>query len=698
MRLRGGLDADGGGICGLAMDERYQSLGITTVWLRHQAAAGAEDNAGGFRRRLRQIEAGAAELNLDPAAVHVALEIAAMEADLDVEQRLALVLLITASLAALQQGSTRLPVAGGQAGAPMRQMLRSLCGEAFGPGGPDAMADAIARLLDSDLAPHVIGRSPDDYRPLIYRSPFIYHHRVRVAELRLAQLLADRMAQKPPDDSGRVKAALADTMARPGAIRELEMLLSSEQRDSVANAASQRLALISGGPGTGKTSIILAILRVLVRMGIEPKQIALAAPTGKAAFRMGESVNEGLARIEDPAGADRLLQDAYPQPCTIHRLLGFSPSRRRFIYHRNNPLDAAAVIVDEGSMLDLSLMERLVGALNPDARLIVLGDADQLPSVAAGAVFRDVAQAGAREDRYRGVCTRLTHSYRMDTNDPAGRAVFSVARAINSADQSVAARAGVAGSGFTWCASPEELDFAGVEFLAGAGMEAFLNRWYAARIRADEVEKLCARVFAEDENGFDDAARAGLERIFDHTAASRILCFTRVLSTGSERINAALHRRRAESGGVAPEREFLPGEPVIVVRNDYERMLFNGDQGVIVRIRRPGGRAAAMAVFKRGGKFDAFHLTALRESLELCYAATIHKAQGSEFDAVAVLLPERDLPILTREALYTAVTRSRRCVVIVGEEELLRTGIARGIERFSGLGEELTRLLEQSEE
>ena len=176
-------------------------------------------------------------------------------------------------------------------------------------------------------------------------------------------------------------------------------------------------------------------------------------------------------------------------------------------------------------------------------------------------------------------------------------------------------------------------------------------------------------------------------------AASRILCFTRVLSTGSERINAALHRRRAELAGVASEREFLPGEPVIVVRNDYERMLFNGDQGVIVRIRRPSGRAAAMAVFKRGGKFDAFHLAALRESLELCYATTIHKAQGSEFDAVAVLLPERDLPILTREALYTAVTRSRRCVVMAGEEELLRTGIARGIERFSGLGEELTRLL-----
>ncbi len=130
-----------------------------------------------------------------------------------------------------------------------------------------------------------------------------------------------------------------------------------------------------------------------------------------------------------------------------------------------------------------------------------------------------------------------------------------------------------------------------------------------------------------------------------------------------------------------------------MVRNDYERMLFNGDQGVIVRIRRPGGRAAPMAVFRREDRFVAFHLAALRESIELCYATTIHKAQGSEFDAVAVVLPERDLPLLTREALYTAVTRSRRSAVIAGSEELLRIGISRGIQRFSGLAEELSALL-----
>jgi exodeoxyribonuclease V alpha subunit len=686
------------------MDEHYQRLGLTTAWLQFQAARGVADGASEFRRHLRQLEMGASELNLEAGAVHLGAELAALEPGLGDERRLALIALITASLAVLQEGSTRLPAVGAQAREPMRRIMGALCGgDAFGPAGAETMINAIQALLEGGEAAHVIGRNPDDYTPLIYLRPFIYHHRVRQAELGLAQLLARRLAPVPPGDvQEKIRAAIADIVSHPAGISGTKLVLSGEQLEGVANAAAHKLSLISGGPGTGKTSIILAILRVLVRMGVAPEQIALAAPTGKAAFRMGESINEGLARIEDPAPADRILKDWRPDPATIHRLLGFSSSRRRFTYHRGNPREARAVIVDEGSMLDLSLMERLVGAIKAEARLVVLGDADQLPSVAAGAVFRDLVAAAAQAAGYPAICTRLTHSYRMDTKDPAGRAVFSLANAINSAITSGAggpARPdGADQTGGTVplarVGRPDDLRFEGVEMLAGARMiEPFLDRWYAARIKAADIDKLSAPAFAETEAGFDEAARAAIERIFDHMAASRVLCFTRVLSTGSERINAGLHRRRAANANVPPEREFLPGEPVIVVRNDYERMLFNGDQGVILRIRRAGSRASAMAVFRRQGKFEAFHLAALRESLELCYATTIHKAQGSEFDAVAILMPEGDIPILTREALYTGVTRARRSVVIVGPEELLRLGIARGIERFSGLGEELVRLL-----
>jgi exodeoxyribonuclease V alpha subunit len=682
------------------MDERYRHLGLTTAWMRLQAASGIGDDGGEFRRRLRQIESGASALNLDAATINVAAEIAAIERDFDDDRRLVLIMLITASMAALQEGSTRLPVTGPQAREPMRRILAALCGEAFGPMGPATIAAAIAAMLDSGEAPHVIGRHPDDYRPLIYLRPFIYHQRVRLAEVRLAELLCPRLStgNNRCFDRDGLNAALADVVGRPGGQAGSKLLLSDEQRNAVATAASNSIALISGGPGTGKTSIILAILRVLTRIGLKPEQLALAAPTGKAAFRMGESIAQGLSRIEAPADADRLLKQRCPEPATIHRLLGYSPSRGRFNYHRNNPLDAIAVIVDEGSMLDLSLMERLAGALKPDARLILLGDADQLPSVAAGAVFRDLAFAAARSESqragYPSWCTRLTHSYRMDTADPAGRAVFALASAINAAGSRVTTDAPVNGLPLLRSSRPRDLRFEGAELLGGATTaEAFLDQWYAARVASDKIEQLAGTTLVEGEYGFDEVAIAALEQVFDHFAASRVLCFTRLLSTGSERINAGVHRRRAATLGVSADREFLPGEPVIVIRNDYERMLFNGDQGMILRVRRPGGRAAAMALFKRGGKFEAFHLAALRESLELCYATTIHKAQGSEFDAVAIMIPERDLPILTREALYTGVTRSRKSVVIVGQEDLLRTGVERGIERFSGLGEQIVNAL-----
>jgi exodeoxyribonuclease V alpha subunit len=662
------------------MDERYQHLGLSTAWLKFQAARGVHDDPFELRRRLRQIESGAAELNLEPAAVHLAAEIAALEPDLDEQQRLALILLITASLAALQEGSTRLPATGP--------------GEEFGEAGPRTMLEAIAALLEAGEAAQVIGRNPGDYRPLLYLRPFIYHHRMMLAEARLAAMLAARFTAGAGKARQAINAAIADIARRPGAVSGSQLMLSEEQSEGVAQAAANQLALISGGPGTGKTSIILAILRVLVRIGIEPKQIRLAAPTGKAAYRMGESIAAGLEQIEHPAAADLILKENRPEPATIHRLLGYSPGRRRFTYHRSTPLEAAVVIVDEGSMLDLSLMERLVDAIKPEASLILLGDADQLPSVAAGAVFRDLVAAatrlGAQSAAAPAIATRLTHSYRMDTDDAAGRTVFALAQAINS----TAAAADLDGAGLARWEGPNQLQFAGVELLSGPRtIEPFLDRWYAARINAGSIGHLSQQVLDQTEQGFDAAAQGAIERVFNHLAASRILCFTRVLGTGAERINAGLHRRWAESANLAAEREFLPGEPVIVTHNDYERMLFNGDQGVVLKVRRPGTRATPMAVFRRGGKFEAFHLPALREALELGYATTIHKAQGSEFDAVAILMPERDLPLLTREALYTGVTRARRSVVIVGQEELLRVGIGRAIERFSGLGEELVRLL-----
>jgi exodeoxyribonuclease V alpha subunit len=165
---------------------------------------------------------------------------------------------------------------------------------------------------------------------------------------------------------------------------------------------------------------------------------------------------------------------------------------------------------------------------------------------------------------------------------------------------------------------------------------------------------------------------------------------TRVFETGADRINARLHSRAAESVSVAADRTpFVVGEPLIVLRNDYERGLFNGDNGIRLWVRRGAGAQIPMAIFPRGDNFVAFRFEALRDSVELSYAMTVHKAQGSEFDSIAIVLPEKPVAVLTRELIYTAVSRSRTSVVIVGDESTLKQAIATCVERFSGLADRL---------
>jgi exodeoxyribonuclease V alpha subunit len=636
---------------------------------------------------MRQLETGATQLNLERAAVHVAAEIAAFEQGLSPRSRLVLILLIVASMVALEQGSTRLPVTGMESREAMRRILAPLCGDAFGPDGVEAMAAGIENLLISGAAGNVIAIEPNEYKPLVYIPPFIYHQRIRTAEVRLAEHIRPRLEGSPAAASERaISDALSDVLARPSLHDGSVIVLSEEQRAAIVSAARRPLAIISGGPGTGKTAIVLAVLRVLVRIGIKPADIAIAAPTGKAAFRMRDSIEHGLALVKTPAAADRVLADAQVEPATVHRLLGYSQNRATFAHHRNNPLPAAVVIVDESSMLDLVLMERLAGAMRPDAQLIMLGDADQLPSVAAGAVFRDLVAAAesGSHPQSTDICTRLTHSYRLNASGDPSRPILKLADRINQGSMED-------GDGrplYEERSRPEEIRFTGVEFIAAAepGILPFLDRWFDARIRDPEIDGLRRAVYPEAENGFEASARGQLRRIFAHMTASRILCATRVLSTGTERINAMMHRRAiAEAEGSLGRFGFLPGEPVIVLRNDYERMLFNGDQGVIVNVQRSGTWPAPAAVFERGGAFVAFHLAALRESLKLSYATTIHKAQGSEFDAVAIVIAEKDLPILTRQLMYTAVTRAIKSVTLVGAREILQAAIARKESRYSGL-------------
>ncbi len=669
-------------------------LGMGTVWKRFASP----DGLTAFDRRIDRLRQAVERLNLEPESVHLAAEIAALAPDLDDADRVRLILLLLASMAAVREGSTCLCPSGEKGAEELRRLLYVLCDGEEGAESPERAAEGINAFLGSGKASRVIGRSAKEYKPFLYLDPFFYHQRMHFAEERLAQHLLDLSRQTPYELTGDVAAALEDVLAHPATQGGAPVVLSQEQRAAVLAAAQSSLTIISGGPGTGKTSIVVALLRLFARLGISVESMSLAAPTGKAAYRVGRSVQQGLAGVAHRTQEDENLLDRLPEPRTLHRLLGYLPGADRFRRGPGNPLDQSLIIVDESSMVDLALMDGLMAAVRPGARLVLLGDADQLPSVSAGAVFRDLLPevwSGSMEVSGHLGAARvgLTRNYRMDESDPAGRSILAVAERINAKNEDLF---GAAPDGTPLVRKRErleDLEFKGVEQLdpGREGLATFLESWESKWALADrDLRDLVDRVYPGNAGGFGEEAREELDRLFETQGRSRILCLTRVFRTGTERINARIHALAAERLKRSADRfAFLPGEPVMMLRNDYNLGLFNGDQGIILEVRESDGPAAPMVVFPRADGYNAFHLDALGNSLELCHAMTVHKSQGSEFECVALILPEDDIPLLTREMLYTAVTRSRTSVVIVDPKGIFLHGIRRHVERFSGLSDRL---------
>lgn len=615
--------------------------------------------------------------------IFLAIEIARLATGLSPDEERALAFVVLATLAELARGSTRLPIASVSAalerlGAPgdVRARARALVDEMRGP--------------SERLSPLAGGHG--DYRPLVIDDDCIYHQRMRELEVRVAQLLALRL-RAPRIASRRAAAerAVAEVVASPPLVRGKKLRLSAEQRRAIEAALEAPMTVISGGPGTGKTSIVVSILRALVRIGDVPvESIALAAPTGRAADRMRRSIEQALRALAQPAFEDLKLLRAVPPARTLHRLLGYSPRSGRYRHHEQNRLAERFVLVDESSMIDLALTDRLLRALRPEAQLVLLGDADQLPSVEAGAVFRDLSEhAGDR-------AALLTQSHRMDPKDPSGRAVLTIAKRIDQGKADALFTPGRDGIAVVDRARAGEVAFDAVELVriaTSAERDEVWERWWRERVRTADAARLVGRRWHLDDGAFRADDVAALRQLFAHMESARILCITRsdVRPSGVGAVNAWFHdraqrptRRRA---GAPPSP--LAGEPVIVTHNDYDKALFNGDQGVVLEVESAGHRRLA-AVFRRDPGFVAFPLEAVRPLIELAYATTVHKAQGSEHVHVAVVLPEDpEHPLLTREILYTAVTRASRSVLFVGSPEALRSGTTSRIDRHTGLASRL---------
>ena len=567
------------------------------------------------------------EKDIGEETLYLAWELARTATDKTPEEREALVAVAVSSMSALREGSTYVDVD------DLPERLKTL-------GADNDLVAVAERVLENES--ELVGR-PGDYKPLIVDGKRLYHQRVHRQETELARRLKERLDQKVDrGDFMKILDALDRVLAHRAVVNGRAVQLSAQQQHAVRTALTQSLTVISGGPGTGKTSVIVSMLRVLARLDFAIEGVVLAAPTGRAARRMAESVELGLGAVPEPKVVDASVAEALPKPRTLHRLLGYSPVRGIFRHHETNPLPYELVIVDEASMIDLDLMDRLLGAVRPEAKLVLLGDSDQLPSVHAGAVFADLVTAG--KDR---ASVELAGNYRIDRKDAAGRALAATFGAIRSGESEALLQS------ITTRASASAVEFHGVEILE-EDQGNFLDRWFHERVMTPRYRELTE---VELVRNFDAQA------VFAHLRSHGILTVT---NYDAERVNGALTRMN-------PTRF---GEPVVVLRNDYERGLFNGERGVVTR-----SGIHFETVFTGA---DAF-----KDELSTAYAITVHKSQGAELDHVVLILPPADHPLLTRELLYTATTRARKSVTILGSQEALLAGARRAVDRRTGI---LTRL------
>ncbi len=489
-----------------------------------------------------------------------------------------------------------------------------------------------------------------------------YHHQ----ELAVVEDLLARAKQPAPIVQAQV---LAEGLQRifPGAGY-------AEQRAAAETAARTWTTVLTGGPGTGKTTTVAGVLALLAEQqaairsgrdelpgqgtGARPLRVALAAPTGKAAARLQEAVSDALETIlagdlsPEQRGVLEPLQEV--QASTLHRLLGRRPgSASRFGHDRDNRLPHDLVIVDESSMMSLTMTTRLLEAVRPQARLVLVGDPDQLVSIDAGAVLADLV-AGSDTDDAEGSTTGATVA-RLRTVHRFGRRIGTLAQALRDGDADAVLEV---------LRHPDEQ----VRFVEAPDPAAYLRSGLTRQALALREASLA---------GDEDASLAALE-------GHRLLCAHREGPYGVRTWNRRIEQWVTEATGDPLWDPMYPGRPLLVTANDYALGLYNGDTGVVVR----DGTGHPRAVIAGTDRRRRLAVSRLGD-VDTMHAMTIHKAQGSQARQVTVLLPAEDSALLTRELLYTAVTRAREQVVVVGSEEVVRAAVQRQVRRASGLRQRL---------
>ncbi|MGN5239065.1 exodeoxyribonuclease V subunit alpha [Rhodococcus sp. SJ-3] len=598
---------------------------------------------------------------LAAADVHVALRLANLGGEPNTDVHLATALAVRA----VRSGSVCLDLT----------RLRDVTVEEDEDGNPVVDLESLPWPHDGDVlgalqrSPLVIGGDHGSLRPLRLvdtdEGPLLYLDRYFRQEQMIREVLAARSDGFPAADDDRLSAAL-DELFRDQSDRTKSSPAPDRQRVAAALAATHHTTVIAGGPGTGKTHTIARILALLEMIEGPGLRIGLAAPTGKAAARLQESVREQESVLPLPPGLSAM---------TLHRLLGWQRGRTRFRYHADNHLPYDVIVVDETSMVSLTMMCRLLEAVRPDTRLVLVGDPDQLASVDAGAVLADLiarpvsgevnpvfVRAAARDleasgdpdeaafkplehERLRGGIVRLSRGRRF------GGEIARLAVAVRDGDGDKV-----------------------MEILNSGAPEIAFQR-------PDDIELLRRDVVGSAQEVTAAALTGDIHAVLERFETHRLLCAHRDGPYGVQRwARQAMEWISASTGRRLDPERWYPGQPLLVTANDHEARVYNGDTGVVVR----RGDGDLVAAFARGEQPFVLHPSQL-SGVQTVYAMTIHRSQGSQYGTVSVILPDERSSLLTRELLYTAITRARSKVRVVGTEAAVRAGVERRVLRASGL-------------
>ncbi|MCU7939400.1 MAG: exodeoxyribonuclease V subunit alpha [gamma proteobacterium symbiont of Bathyaustriella thionipta] len=577
----------------------------------------------------------------------------------------------------------------------------TLCWHHINENNPEEDKPGYAFAKFSDWHQHLsqITIAPEDNQPLVYECNRLYLRRYWQFEEELGNAIRDLISPSA-EQSGTF-----DRTSEKQVIEQLFSSLSGDesepldwQKIAVANALIRQFSIIAGGPGTGKTFTVTKVLAALQALAANQLKIAMIAPTGKAAQRLNESIQKAKCILQSalldvrqthPLITDETLNSIPDNASTVHRLLGVIPGCHDFRYNVNRKLPFNVILIDEISMIDLPLMTRLIRAIDQKCRIIMLGDADQLPSVAAGSVLSDLAP-------------RQTPGYSKTSSELLSEMTgFNVPILASESEQANKTSEDILLNldHLTVLQKSHRFDGSGeIGKLAKYVMNGDEDKSWSClakgkeqieRVKDDSFYQWIDRMLEQyykplfaDNKASDETGRTVLtiEQAFKQLQQFRFIAATRLGEQGVANINDRIEQSLRRKGLITSANEFYPGRPIMVTENHYNIGLYNGDTGLIWK----NEEGTLQAAFPENESVRWLSLGRLPR-VETVYAITIHKTQGSEFTHVGLVMPEKESLILSRELLYTGITRASKQLSVFATKGIFELGVRRRVLRYSGL-------------